>query len=340
MKYFYSSESIQNIIDNCGGGLNIIVLKGSCPMIKSRLMKSLAGTAEAKGLTSDFFLSPLSYENNVCVYIKGNNSLICDSEYFTDSRGNAKLYDIDSICGLQNDSKIISDLKKRKGIFLSYAAKEKNSALLLERENRRLSSKYISKPKILNYILRFISRNKLQHCRRKGEICTRFLSSVTAWGVHSLYETVFESCERIFTLSGKVRGINSMLISGLSEAFLQYGYNVTVFKCSLTGESEHLCIPELSLAFFSDNDYHTLPYGRTGEIHTERFFSSEIPSDIRFRMMLNNEHIDDYISNAVFSAYDALEMQSSVSDMFFDDENDCFYEKLNPMIISAVFGNN
>ena len=340
MKYFFSSESADSIISRCGSELNIFSIKGSCTLLKSKVLYDIANEASNAGLSCEKFLSPFDYDKVAGIYIKGKNSLIYDSEYYTSGFVEKKTFDIDEISNPDIQSKRIAELETKKNVFLSCFAKEKNSASILQKENDYLTMKYISKPKILNYILRFISRNKFTPSEHTGTASVRTLGSITAWGVHCLYETILEECNRIFTVSGKVKHINSLLISGLAEAFMQYGYDVTVFKCSLTGEAEHLCIPELSLAFLSDNDYHTLPYGQAGEIHCERFLKSNIPENIRFQTVLNNEQIDDCISKAVFAMFDALEIQNTISDVLFDKQSESFTDKLQPMIIKAVLGNN
>lgn len=340
MKYFFSSESVDSIINGCGSELNVFSIKGSCPLLKSKALYEIANEASNNGLSCEKFLSPFDYDKLAGVYIKGKNSLIYDSEYYTSGFCETKTFDIDEIGNSGVQSKRIAESETKKNVFLSCFAKEKNTASILQKENDYLIMKYISKPKILNYILRFISRNKFMPTERTGTSSVRSLSAITAWGVHCLYETVLEDCNRIFTVSGKIKHINSLLISGLAEAFVQYGYDVTVFKCSLTGEAEHLCIPALSLAFLSDNDYHTLPYGQSGEIRCERFLRSKIPENIRFQTVLNNEQIDDCIGKAVFAMFDALEIQNTISDVLFDKQNENFANKLQPMIIKAVLGNN
>ncbi len=340
MKYFFTCESVQSITDNCENKINAFALKGSCPLIKSKLLYEIANEAGLSGMTCEKFLSPFNYEELACVYIKRKNCIVYDSEYLDCPPEGAKTINIDELCGGELPTERIEKLERNKYKTLSRAAKEKNSAAVLQKENERLSKKYISKAKILNYILRFVGRNGAAPSGKVGKMSVRSISGITAWGVHSLYETVFEDCNRIYTVTGTLRHANTMLISGLCEAFLQLGCDVTVFKCSLTGEAEHLCVPSLCIAFLSDNDYHFLPYIQSGEIHTERFLKSKLPESVSFRINLNEEQIDDYIGRSVFSMYDALEMHNALSDLLFDAQNEYFDNKLKPRIISEVLDNN
>lgn len=131
-----------------------------------------------------------------------------------------------------------------------------------------------------------------------------------------------------------------MLLSGLSELFRSYGYNTISFKCSLTDETEHLCIPDLSLAFLSDNDYHSLPYGHSGEIHTQRFLLSQPPQSVCFQTVLNNERIDEHISKAIFSMFDAMEIENSVSKLLTDEQTQAKLKHFSLMITNDIFANN
>ncbi len=340
MKYFFTSQSIQSILQTQEKEINAFVLKGSCPLIKSKLLYEAVNKASEQGFTCEKFLSPFNYEELACVYIKGKNILICDGEYLDLPPGENKIIDIDKLCGAQLPAERLAKLERSKYKTLSRAAKEKNSAAILQRENERMSLKYISKPKILNYILRFIGRNGITPLGETGKRLIRSISSITAWGVHSLYETVFEECSRIYTVTGNLKCAKSMLISGLGEAFVQLGCDAAVFNCSLTGEPEHLCVPALSLAFLSDNDYHFLPYVQSGEIHTERFLKAKLPESVKFRMNLNDEQIDDYIGKTVFSMYDVFETHNAITELIFDIQNEYFDKTLKHRIISEIMDNN
>ena len=340
MKYFFTDDSVQSIIDNSENAINAFGLKGSCPAIKSKLLYEIANGASDLGLSCEKFLSPLNYDELACVYIKGKSCFVYDCEYLDNPPENSSVFDIDGICKTSLPKERIERLEKSKYTMLSRAAKERNSAAVLQKENEKLSQKHISKPKILNYILRFIARNGLTPSGETGKSLMRSISCVTAWGVHSLYESVFEDCNRIYTITGKLKHANTLLISGLCEAFLQCGCDITVFKCALTGEPEHLCVPSLSLAFLSENDYHSLPYIQSGIIHTERFLKTRLPENVNFRINLNSEQIDDYIGRAVFSMYDALEMHNAVSDLLFDMQYEHFSKEMKGQIIQSVLGNN
>lgn len=340
MKYFLMPKTYEEFLNSPHTSNKILILDGSCSKLKSKLLEELCVCAKSRGLLLEKFYSPYDYDSICAIYIKKLRYFIIDNDFTDYAPGNSIKIDTDKVFSESiNKAEISKNLTKR-NILLSNLARAENSARLLFAENKRIMSKYVCKPKILNFVLRFAMRNKLYQSEEIGKCSVRTLSSITAWGVHSFYETIYEHQSNIISLSGPHRNASSILISGLNEMFCQCGYDTTLYKCSLTGDNEHLSIDRLSLAFVTDNDYHTIPYGEAGRIHTNRFINFKIPESAKLQAILNEEQADNFIGDAVFSAFDALEVQNKSSDNLYDLIDEEKKENLTNEIISLVFANN
>ena len=223
-------------------------------------------------------------------------------------------------------------------LYISEAKKYESSAAAISRESAKMLFQFVDKAKILNYILRFMQRKGLRQASKNGLESTFTLGSITSWGVHTCFETVAEKCSDVYSIGDCTRNIASLLINGFSSAFRQCGKDTEKFTCSLCPEfSEHLCIPELSLAFVCENDYHPYRYSDSGEISQARFLKRNIPHCLTEKLACNEELKDELISSAVFSLYDAMERDNELCRYLQAFENAEKYEVLNKKIENLCF---
>lgn len=308
-----------------------IFLEGRSTYIKSRLMCETALFCETKGLLCERYLSKYDYDKLCAVYIPAKKMLIADSVLFSAyPETGVKTVNTDELFNLTAadfpesiilNEKKISELK-------SDAAKFENAVKTLFHENKKTVMPYISRAKILNYILRFMQRSSLSQSERTGKNIEKSLCAVTPWGIHTCYETVMLTCKDVIVIKDEFRCVADMLICGLCKAFNQCGKDTVVCTCSIDRNvCEHLLVPELSLAFFTSNREHPYPFGDTGVISASRFYKEELKPSDRSSLLWNNELCDGFIDEAVYSLFEALEADNSVCDFIDGYLNEEKYSK-------------
>lgn len=321
----------------------IYLLEGKSACIKSRLIKSVSLFAEKNGYAADVCLSKHDYDKLCAVKIIRNGVLIADSNYFNKTNANYTKTIINTDKFFKNDiSRDQEYIKLNKYITdnLSDSAKSENAARSLLLENKRLVVPYISKSKILNYIFRFISRNGLQEKEEKGKNEKRFITQTTPWGIHTCYETIMQSAKIVAVIRDEYKYVSSTLISGLAAAFNQCGKDTVSLYCSIDSEcAEHLIVPELSAAFFTENRNHPYPFSDTGELSVRRFLKCDPPAEKKTAIRRNNELIDDFLDESVFSLFEVMEAENRICDMLADSFAEEKFNNEKDNIISDIFKN-
>jgi len=315
MNCFFDLNASKSLRNENNGVNTAVFLKSESSFLKHRLLASCASRAEKEGLSCLRFLSKYDYDKLCAVYIKNRKTFVADKDIIPDLSefSAAVTVNADKISDREAEKSTVDALKSRRRAYISEAAACEKSAAVISRETAKAFSQFTDRAKILNYILRFIQRNGLRQPSETGCENVWTLGNVTSWGVHTCFESVAEKCSDVYTVCDCTKHTASLLISGFSAAFCQCGKRTERFVCSLCPEfSEHLCIPEMSLAFVCENDYHPYRYSDSGEISVRRFLKRPVPEYFIEKLTCNEELKDELIDRAVFSLYDAMEKDNEL----------------------------
>lgn len=340
MNCFFSSAVLKNLTSENAGIRSAVLIHSESSELMHRLLSSCVARAERNGLSCHKFLSKYDYDKLCAVYIKNRKAFIGDKAIIPDLHefSTVKIIDADEIYESTLDKSVVGKINSQRKLYISEAEKYESSAAVISRESAKMLFQFVDKAKILNYILRFMQRKGLRQASKDGLESTFTLGSITSWGVHTCFESVAEKCSDVYSICDCTRNIASLLINGFSSAFRQCGKDTEKFTCSLCPEfSEHLCIPELSLAFVCENDYHPYRYSDSGEISQARFLKRNIPHCLTEKLTCNEELKDELISSAVFSLYDAMERDNELCRYLQAFENAEKYEVLNKEIENLCF---
>lgn len=339
MNCFFDQNTITGLLDKDNGIDRIISLKGKSTFIKHRLISDCIISAKKQGYYCNKFLSKYDYDKFCAAYIKSKKLLIIDSELLKNLYQNIDLIQIntDELFGISEFSDSFLNLFSKKALKISDAEKYEESAAVLLRENALTFSRFADKAKILNYVLRFMQRNALRQSNASANENMWTISNITPWGIHTCYETVAEFGSDIFIISDCTKHIASALINGFSCAFIQCGKSVEKCVCSLCPEyAEHLLIPELSLAFVCENNYHSYPYDDTAVISSHRFLKFPISKTVYEQTRKNEIFAENLIDKSVFSLFDALETDNEINNYLLEFENSESYEKTSNFITKHI----
>ncbi len=330
MNYFVTENLIEDLYTE-NNGLCAVCLEGADSYIKHCLLNSLAEESHKKGLFCECFYNENNCDILSAVYIKNKNLFVFDSN--EDMQKNAlqsgvKIIDTGEVYSHKCENAYISSLcaslrkqneqVKRLKAVCSKIAESMSSA----------SSAYIDKAKILNYILRFASRYSLRQTGKCGLNYRRQLSSAGAWGVHSFYENIIENTNCTVRVCDSSKALGRLLLCGLKKMLNSCGIDTVSFYCSVDRKPEHLVIPELKIAFFTDNIYHEYPFDCDSELNLRRFLKKEMPADVKNHICRQFEIYDAVIEKIIFTSLQSYCAFEKISDYYYESTDFNLLERL------------
>lgn len=320
---------------------NIIMLFGGSAEMKSKILVAIKNELINRGEDAESFTS--KYDSNILCAVKTIQSkvIVADGNYFTriclyypsvcEKTFGLDLYlNRDILKKYQAD--ILSNMNKSESFNLR-AKKFENAAVAVKSDLKRLLLPFIDREKISNYAIRFLNKNGLLPDGEKGCTETRTLSCVSSWGIYADFSE-FKNLERVYILSDSTGILSEFLLKAIGFALGECGKDSISYLCGLTGEPEHLIIPELSVGFFTDNKNHRYPYNNGTAVSAGRFLSFCDDADFKEQKAMNEKLLSDFLDEAVFSVYEAAHLESqnnAIFDLAFSDEamNTCIKDVLS-----------
>ncbi len=182
-------------------------------------------------------------------------------------------FDTQKLC--QNRAEIERLCDQEELLGQKSAAFIKAAGMLLS-SNERLCSRFLEKEKLLNFTSRLCSR-EIKKKGGRGEIKTRYLSTICENGVFMFTDTAKKMCSRLYAIEDKSGAASGIILEGICKAAVLSGYSVYLCPCPLSdsGRTEHVLIPELSLGFLTSNKFHPIKDGDIKKIHTTRFYNAD-----------------------------------------------------------------
>lgn len=108
----------------------------------------------------------------------------------------------------------------------------------------------------------------------KGKIHKRFLSAVTPEGIVVQHDSVVSLAENIITIEDEYGAVSPYIAEYLCKYAVENGYDVYACYCPLFPrfKIEHVIIPELKVAVFTENSYHYSIEETSNRVHASRFY--------------------------------------------------------------------
>ena len=136
-------------------------------------------------------------------------------------------------------------------------------------------SPFLNDEKVINYVRRFCSRT-LKSTNAKGYGTIRLLSSPTPLGIHTHYDTVFESCETVINIDDSFGFVGSIIL-GIIKDFatsekIPFIMNPSYFAKDIP---QTLIFPNHSLAITVCDENHKLPFEPQEKVTVSRFLTSD-----------------------------------------------------------------
>ncbi len=197
------------------------------------------------------------------------------------------------------------------------ACKTLNQASVVKERLHNELSPFINEDKIVNFIHRFCLRYiKRTEKKEVGKI--RFLSSPTPLGIHTYYDTIFETSENIVNITDETGFAGAIILSVIKNYVLK---SKTDFIASPTyfGKEffQFLLFPSNKLALCLSDTSHTLPFHSQDEINASRFFTdSRVLTNQKTQALLSIEN--SLLDKAILSLYEGRDERFKYNDLIKD----------------------
>lgn len=298
--------------------LEFFLVEGDYARLRSDLLSSICTALKKERIPFLHVLHAHAADRTVAVYLPTLARIAADSTYFAEIRS---IYasqvqftlHTEDFCmqaaesGIQEELSALCDLEAE-----SFARAERlfAAAAVFKQENAELILPYQNKAKMLNYVFRFLKRRiqAEQPAEKVGQI-TRDCrcSALTEWGVHCCYAPFAAANLQTVVLKDMFGGAAKALLNGLIAACQACGLDAQIYRCALDSSPEHLVIPALSTAFFTENPAHIFPYHPASVLPVGRFTDLTALQHVRAELRFNTASADALLEEAAFSLYESAE---------------------------------
>ncbi len=182
------------------------------------------------------------------------------------------------------------------------SARYLSSAGTLGEETRKLVSSFTDFERVNSFAVRFASRETPKKKSAKpGRKLRRYLSAISPDGVIFLEETVSKLASRIIGIDDEYGAVSPVLTERIGEFAVRNGYDVIFCRCPMKSKdfSEHIIIPEVSLAVITLKSEHPITLIPDRIIHSKRFCDCEALSKNRNSLSFNKKASAELLTESI-----------------------------------------
>ena len=200
-----------------------------------------------------------------------------------------------------------------------------------------VQEKFLNFKKIENFSAALCKNYLPKKGNKKGKITTRFLSGITPKGVMFLSGTIDKISDKQIIIKDKYGAASNQILKRILNHAVLSGYSVLEVPSALfpLTRTEHVVIPELRLAFCSENDYVHLK-SDARRIHSRRFEENGF-SDHRNRLNFNKKAAKELLEIAAATLLNAKASHDALEKFYVDAMNFEEYNKNAAKIVGKLF---
>ncbi len=174
-------------------------------------------------------------------------------------------------------------------------------------------SQYLNDEKAINYVRRFCGKH-LKNTGIKGSGVTRFLSSPTPLGIHTHFDTIFESCESIIEICDAYGFVGSIILGIIKDYAVSekipFIISPTYFANDLL---QAIIFPNYSLALIVCDENHKLPFAPQEKVTIPRFLTD---SNMSFEKIDTLKSIENrLLEDCVLHIYEGRDYRFKYNDL-------------------------
>ena len=231
--------------------------------------------------------------------------------------------------------------KTDKNKFYHLTASRYLSALgQIKNDSLRLAARCLDTKKANGYAVKLANKYIGKRAQNPGKALNCFLSAYTPKGRVDFTETPFLWCKNTVIIEDKNLAAAGYILRVLSAAATAAGYD-TVRLCDplFPDTAEHLLIPELSLAFLTENDDIRFE-SDTRRIHTRRFYNTYELKKIRNRMRFNRKVAAQLSLCAAQNLENAKKIHDEIEAYYVEAMDFKAHGKITQKLLKQIFSQN
>lgn len=192
-----------------------------------------------------------------------------------------------------------------------------NAAGSLLGENRRLALESLNAGALEAYAGRLGRRTFPKRREQRGTERPRFLSGFTPDGCICFWDTVSCYAKSVTAVEDEYGAAAPILLSSLRERALASGYDVIACYCPLFpfDKLDALIVPEMEIAFITENRFLKPKIDLTRTVHTRRFLKENIAAH-RQRIRFGRRAAAELIDEAVASLWQARHIHDELEAIY------------------------
>lgn len=287
-----------------------LILKGGPGTGKSTLMKKVAEKLERKGYYVERGFCSADPNSLDIVLAPEINFSICDGtapHTFDPQMPGVSEHIVDLGVGwdrkyLNSHIGEIGELLKDNSLQHKKVADYLKVASQIETESAAMCVNFIDEEKLERYVKRLANRIIPERKdASSGNIHKRFLSAVSPDGIDVRYETVVALCEKIITVEDEFSAVSPFIAEYIGAYAVSNGYDIYQCYCPLFPQFkiEHVIIPELKTAIFTQNSYHYSIDDGERCVHASRFYDKDKFKANKEKLALQRKAKKELVDEAV-----------------------------------------
>ena len=166
----------------------------------------------------------------------------------------------------------------------------------------RVAAPAIDEEKLAGYALRFCNR-ELQQKKpaAPGRRLHRYLSGITPRGNLAFVDTVAALAARVIAVADETGAVAGKLVEQIGERAIAAGYDAVFCRNPLqpNGDSEHLILPQASLAIVTQKRLHAYHFAVSRTLHAQRFLRDDLLSKKRARLNFDRQLIRSLLDESI-----------------------------------------
>ena len=330
-KYFLAANSCEGFISyfaNCydhNDGWKAYIIKGGPGTGKSSFMKYILKRGMDKGIKAELFPCSSDPDSLDAVIFPDIRTVIMDG---TAPHTVDPVYPgaVDMILNFgefwkddkfTNKSSEIIEVTNRNKMLHKTAALYLQAAGKLLTDNLKTASAVTEKKKAVALAERICKK----HLKNKGCIgkeSIRFLSGVTPKGIIFFSNTVLETCKDLIIIEDSFGNVSDIIMQKIRETALCYGYDIITIKNALLPSlTDHIIIPEISLAVVRESDYQHFSID-TRRIHSRRFMDIKKLHKSREKIKFNKKAAKELLLTAAGTLKEAKEVHDELEKYYIE----------------------
>ena len=348
-KFFLGANSADGFISHFSdsyipGEWKAYIIKGGPGSGKSSFMKYIAAKATDRGYT--VILTPCSSDPQSLdgVIIEELKTVILDgtAPHVVEPSLPGACENIINLGEFWDSEKLFSHAEEVRQTANRNARLHKTVSAYLSatgevmKDNLKIARSCTDRAATLKFARRTVKKYLPEKAGSKTEF-VRFIGGTTPEGFLSFSKTVTDFYRNIIVIDDKYGAASGEIMKYLRAAAIQSGYGIITLKNPILPSEliDHILIPELSLAFVTENDLIKFDTD-SRRIHARRFTDNRSLRAYKARMLFNRRVSNELLKGAIYTLKKAKAVHDELEKYYIESMDfnsltrfaECFAEKL------------